>query len=231
MDYFSDQTCFVCQYPYDNINEEPLGPFCLKGIEIHKNQPVETTIVRAINQLSFAFVDKLISAISCQLNDTNAKNTIFYNVPIIITNADLYLINEKAKTTDIKKASTINDIASKHNFLIYCNQIGEELKNYNYERLNDFFDEYGINKVVERFNTFTKDYNHFINVISTYYCPRAMLIMHHDENYNNYDKLFKYLRFLLIPSKQRDDRIEIVIKESKKRFKELEDKIKKRKKS
>jgi hypothetical protein len=229
IDPFSENSFLFDNVPFDNVIKNPLGPFCLKGVEIFKNQSIETNITKAIKQLSYAFVDKLISSFDSQLNTEMFNNSIFLQIPIIITNADLHLINKNLTTKDIEIASSIEDISTKHDFLLFHNKTGEHLRDYNLNKLADFFSTQEKKKIEERFNTFTKDISHFVDVIASNYSPETILIMNHDESHDNYKKLFDYVNFLTVKSTQRDERIIQVQEDMKQRHTEFEKRLKKNK--
>jgi hypothetical protein len=228
IDYFTTNKFIFDKSPYYNV-KNPLGPFCLKGVEIFQNQFIETNIFKAINQLSYAFVEKVIDAFMNQLSDFESfSNTIYFNIPIIITNAELRLINKNLTTCDIENCQNIDEISQRHDFLFFNNKTGQILEQYNKEALNAFFS--GIDKEVLKNNnsSFTSDISHFINVISEYYCPSVILIMHHDKEHENYNKLFDYINFLMQPSEELKNRMKEVVNERNDRLNEINQKYKKK---
>lgn len=200
MDYFSENKFIYGHYPYYKV-QEPLGPFCLKGVEVYKNQFLEVNIHKAINQLSYAFAEKLVSSIQSQIETELFFKTIFFSIPIIITNAELYLINEKVTTKEIENSPNIDKISNKYDFLFFHNKTTEGLLQYNQGKLASYINTVEKATLENRNKSFTKDISHFINVLSEHYCPSIILIMHHDEKHNNYKKLFDYINFIVNPSK------------------------------
>ena len=231
VDHFTKNTFLFSRIPFDNVFEEALGPFCLKGVEILRNQPIEVNISRAISQLSYAFIDKVISAFSSQLDkDVDIFNdSIFLQIPMIITNADLHLINQNITTKEIENANSIEEISTQHDFVIFHNKIGEHLRDFNIKKLAEFFTGKEQELVEERINTFTKNLNHLVNVIASNYSPECILIMKHDEKHENYKKLFKYINFLTKKSSELEKRMDEVQEEMKRKHEEFLEKIKKRK--
>lgn len=211
MDHFTDNKFLFDRVPYCNVTNH-LGPFCLKGIEIFQNHCIETNIFKAINQLSYAFIEKIISGMRSQLEDGHFENTSFMHIPIIITNAELHLINHRLTTKDIKQAKTIDKVSKKHDFLFFRNKIGENLRIHNAKKLIDFFNSNNVEKFSAKQKTFTNDVEHFIDVVSSNYSPQVILIMHHDELHKNYETLFNYINFLSTPSKELNDKIDSVQK-------------------
>ena len=231
IDHFTKNKFLFNRMPFYNVIEEALGPFCLKGVEILKNQPVEINISRAISQLSYAFIDKVISAFDGQLDKEvdMFNNSIFLQIPMIITNADLHLINKDITTKEIEKANSIEEISTQHDFLIFHNKIGKHLRDFNLSKLAGFFSGKEKKLVNDRMNTFTKDLNHFVNVVASNYSPECILIMKHDEKHENYKKLFDYINFITKKSPELEKRMDKVQEEMKKKHEEFEDQIKKRK--
>ena len=81
-------------------------------------------------------------------------------------------------------------------------EIGPHLRNYNIKKLIDFFSGQNVEVIEKYLSTFTKDINHFINVIASSYSPILIIIMQHTDDYRNYRKLFEYINSLLSPSEE-----------------------------
>lgn len=224
IDYFSEKKFLFDSPPYYSI-QEPLGPFCLKGIEIYQNQFLELNIFKAINQLSFAFVEQVISSIQNQIEIEHFYKTTFFNIPIIVTNAELYIINKNVTTEQIEKAENIDTISKKEDFLLFHNKIGESLKKYNFNAISSYFAITDEELVKSRNQSFTDDINHFTSVISKNYCPEIILIMHHDKEHNNYKKLFDYINFIIKPSDERELAMKRVKLEWDEKMKKFEKKL------
>lgn len=228
LDHFTDNKFLFNKAPYYKVNE-PLGPFCLKGTEIFQNQYVETNIFKAINQLSYAFIEKIISGMRSQFDDEIFDNCTFFHIPIIITNAGLHVINDKLTTKDIQNANSIEQISTKQDFLFFHNKIGENLRIHNFKKIYQFFDKEYTEKFNSRQKSFTDDLEHFIEVISSNYSPQIILIMHHDDAHENYKKLFDYINFLAVHSEKLTERIETVKKEFDEKMKNMGKRIRKKK--
>ena len=196
VDYFTDNKFLFNNYPYYNV-QKPLGEFCLKGVEIFNDKFLELNIHKAIQQLSYAFIEKVIESMDLQLTieHSTSANTISFNIPVIITNAELRLINKNLTIDDINNSTDINSISQEYDFLFFDNHIGENLRQHNLRLLDNYFSE----EKAELFNlknkSFATNLPHFINVLAQHYCPEAILIMHHDTEHNNYKKLFNYINY------------------------------------
>ena len=131
VDYFTNNKFIFKSYPYYNI-QKPLGEFCLKGVEILNTQFLELTIHKAIQQLSYAFIEKVIESMDSQLTaeHSDMADAISFNIPIIITNAELRLINKNLTISDINNSNDINGISQKYDFLFLDNHIGENIRNH-----------------------------------------------------------------------------------------------------
>lgn len=224
IDYFSDKKFIFQSYPYDSI-QSPLGPFCLKGVEIFDKDYTDLNIIKAINQLSFAFVDEVINSIQNQIEFEQCNRTTFHNIPIIITNAELHLINENVTTEEIRNAVDIGSFSTKHDFLLFHNKIGESLRRHNLRKLSRYFASVGNEVIKNKNNSFKDDIEHLINLISEKYCPEVILIMHHDKEHKNYLKLFEYINFLVKPSVERKDAVMKVKREVEAQMKEFEERL------
>ena len=227
VDFFTENKFHFTHTPYETI-QKPLGPSCLKGVEIFQNQYLELNIFKAINQLSYAFVEQLIQAMSSQLENKMFFDTVFFNVPVIITNADLYLINQKLTTANVEKATAIEEVSEKHDFLLFHNKIGESLRLHNLSALAQFFGSLENNLFETRNKSFSKTLDHFIDVLSKNYCPEVILIMHHDQAHKNYERLFDYINFMVKPSEQLSAAVKKVTEDFKSKMERMDELIKKK---
>lgn len=192
-DYFVNERF---QYSRDSIKDKnPIGPLCLKGIEVLDNDYNETTIRRAISQVSYAFIKKFIEGINEQLFTETFFDTAFIKVPVIITNANLHRIKEKVTVEDIKKAENIEDISEKYDFIVYRNKVSSDLKNYNRDKLDNYFSSIDKDYAIKHLQYRHKDLEDFIDYISN--MPELILVMHHSVNIDNYGKLFQYINELI----------------------------------
>jgi len=94
---------------YDN---HPLAfaPLCSKGIELTSDGPNPKTITQAVTQLSYAMADRIVNGMHHQIDVVLGEHfggTDFYNIPIVITTATLYRLNEESGVQSIKDASNM----------------------------------------------------------------------------------------------------------------------------
>jgi len=223
LDYFSDHSFPFNKFPVSDAFEN-LGPFCLKGVELFENQYLEQNIRKSIHQLSYSFVNRSIECFENQLTVDTFKNSIFLNVPIVVTNADLHLINENATIEQIESANSIEDVSTKQNFLFFFNKIGMQLKEYNKLKLKKYFQSIDSKLILE---SKTNDIDLFIEYFSSNFCPQVILFMQHTKDAKNYSTLFNYINQVLEPDKDTQKKIDIVCKSFEERCKDFGKKVKK----
>jgi len=206
------------------------APLCSKGIEITTNGQNPKTITQATSQLAYAMAEKITLEMYHQVDgilSSHFENTIFYNIPIIITTAELYRIKESSSIEVIKSSDSIEKIATKETSLIVKNNKSVHLKNYNYSIFQDFIKEFGRAKLEKHLNSFNTDLDFVMSVISEHYCPSCFVIIHHSQENIAFEELFNYINRVLKPDKEVID----AMKEKKGKAQEMIKKlgIKKRK--
>lgn len=210
---------------FSQLDFEPLGTLCGKGIEITSGGPNPKTIEQAIKQLSYAMADKVINAMEHQIDRLLGNSEfIFYNIPIIVTTANLFQLKDNIKISELKKAKNIEDVAVKTDCLILNGNIGTDLENYNLSKFVDFINQRGKAFLEQNLNSFNKDISFVFSVIAKHYCPQAIVIIHHSDANSGFDKLFDYLNEVITPTKKTFERI----KEKEKRLEELRKEMKAR---
>lgn len=197
-----------------------LAPICIKGVEIYgKDQANEKTIVQAAYQLSGSFTEKIIDAFYHEINLLLVKDTIFYQIPIIVTNANLYLLKTDITTEDIKKSDNIESIAQKHNILLYTPHIDLIQKNKNFQNLYSFLLNIPQKTIKDKFKTFTNDIHHFSEVQSE--PPRLIAIVHWDKEGKNLQELIDYVKKYVWPTQEIKDMLLTKAREREERIKKL----------
>ncbi len=230
VDHFIDNKFPFTESPYDKV-QDALGPFCLKGVELLGNKCNDLTIYKAINQLSYAFVHHYMNSIENQMSDGQFGGGRYFQIPVIITNAELYLINEGVTTKDIAQSKSIEEISHRENFLIFHNKIGQQLRAHNYDKVYAFFNNLPMTDRFKAKNkSFTEDISQFINIVASVLCPQAILVMHHDEAHQNYKKLFDYITFFMVQSPELKKRVKEEMEKLQETLKQMESKPRKNKK-
>lgn len=208
-------------HPNDNFNKEKhqiltnfpyqFAPLCSKGIEITSNGQNPKSITQAISQLSYAMAERITDGIYHQVDDVLGKSfngTIFYHIPIIITTAELYRINENSSIDLIKKSDSIKDITTKENCLIVKNNAGVDLENYNLSVFQRFISEYGKEKLQKKLNSFNEDLNFVISVIAKHYSPSCFVVINYSKDNDTLNDFFAYIDRVIKPDKEIFEMIE-----------------------
>jgi hypothetical protein len=201
------------------------APLCSKGIEMTSDGQNPKTITQAIMQLSYAMADKIVDGMHHQLDVVLGESfggTNFYNIPIIITTAELYRINDDADIETIKKAENIEDISEKAPFLIVKNKIGIDLESYNNHIFQAFINEYGKEKLEKHLFSFNKDVDFVMSVIAKNHCPSCIAVIHYSKEENGLEQFFDYIDRVFSP----DQEILDLIKKKKEDFKVFFEKFK-----
>ena len=202
VDAFSEKKDLLC-----HTSDFPsLAPICTKGVEIYsKDQANEKTIVQAAYQLSCSFTEKIIDDFYHEINLLLGKDTIFYQIPIIVTNANLYLLKTDITTEEIKQSDNIESIAQNHSILLYTPHIDLIQKNNNFQNLYSFLLNLPQKTIKDKFNTFTNDIHHFSEVQSE--LPRLIAIVHWDKEGKNLQELIDYVKNYVCPTQEIKDMI------------------------
>ncbi len=91
----------------------------MKGIELTTSGQNPKTITQAVNQLSYAMVEMINDSMLHQYEKLlSTSDFIFYNVPIIVTTANLYRLRENITIDKIKSSDEISELATKEDYLV-----------------------------------------------------------------------------------------------------------------
>lgn len=221
-DHFTQKNKFL------RLDYEPLAPLCGKGIEINSNGQNPKTITQAINQLSYAMAEKVVSGMEHQIEKLlTTSEIIFYNIPIIVTTANLYRLKDDVTIKEIKNSNDINSISTKEDCLILKTPTGKHLENYNLQEFLQFIGKYGQEELNKKLKSFNEDIGFVCSVIAKNYCPSTIAIIQFTETNNGFKKLFEFLDEIVKPTEktinrqiERQKRME----EMSKKFEELKKK-------
>jgi hypothetical protein len=220
-DHFTKATKFPYRYP-----ELPVfAKACQKGIEITSEGQNPKTITQAATQISYAMAEIIVDDMVHQIEEyLTTSEVIFYNIPIIITTANLYRINENVTIEDIKANDDILKIATKEDCIVLETKIGKDLEKHNRKVFQNFLSKYDRSKLNHKLKSFNTDIDFVCSVISESYCPQAILVIRHTSDNKALIRLFDLLNDIIKPSKKTKDYLTAErkrIKESMKRFKKL----------
>jgi len=217
------------KFPYKHPELEPIAKPCIKGIELTSQGQNPKTITQAVNQLSYAMAEIIVDDMVHQIDELLATSEIiFYNIPIIVTTANLYRIKENTTIEKIKATDDLFEIATKEDILVLQTKAGKDLQRHSQRIFNEFINERGNNFLNTKLNSFNEDFQFVSQVISSSYCPQSILIVQHTSNNSAFEKLFALLDDIVSPSEKTKN----YLSSEKKRLKELFaefDNLKKRK--
>ena len=129
-----------------------------------------------------------------QLEVETFKGAPFFEIPIIITTADLYILNKNLKISDIKDAKRVDEVGNKTPFLVYYQKNSKDLTAYNHQRLSAFTRRWP--EIPSQWNWHSNNFNWFLEWLAGN-SPRAILIMQHVEDQSTYLALFDYINKLI----------------------------------
>jgi len=172
---------------------------CGKGVELTTNGTNEKTIRRGVRQLVYALPEQITSAIEHQMYDLLAGEFIFLHVPVLVTTAQLYRIEEGISIKDIRESKNIRDIASKEDVLVLKRRPTIDMERFSRSEFANFRDRVGDKGIRGNLSTFTEDVDHFFDVFARHYCPSAVAIVHHNVDSSGLPQLMDYIDTLVEP--------------------------------
>jgi hypothetical protein len=194
-DYFSD-----IQFRFSRRNMGSVGTLCSKGIEILPSGCNEQSISHAVNQLAYAFAERVVDGVMHNVESLLGVDHVFFNIPIIVTTANLYRMKENFDIDSIKNATEIDEVADIQDCIVL--KVPESLyrEKYNLKIFNDFIAQYDrelLNKKLSRGN---KDIDFTFSGIAKNHCPETVLVVHHSQGGRELGNVLDYLTKLLDPS-------------------------------
>jgi hypothetical protein len=191
------------------------GPLCSKGVELTSDGANPKTITQAIAQLAYAMADKVTNAILHQTDEvlsTHFKSTTFYNIPIIMTTAQLYRLREKVDIKTIKASELLEDIATNEPFLVLKAKSGSDLLKYNQEIFRNFIMERGPEELTTKLKSFSDNPWFILDHIAKNNCPNSIVVIQHTTDNRGLVKFFEFINRVIKPDqeifdliKQKDD--------------------------
>jgi hypothetical protein len=209
-------------FPFKNRPFPRLGELCGKGVELTPNGTNEKTIRRGVSQLVYALPEKISSSFEHQIYDLLVTEHIHLHVPILVTTAQLYRINEEISIQDIRQSDDLSDIARKSNLLVLKKRPTVGLERYSRSEFNAFRKRVGDERIREELSTFTKDTDHFFGVLTEYKCPRAVAVVHHNVDSTGLPQLVDYIEKLIQPTEGLKDKLQQYEAKMEKAAEELE---------
>lgn len=209
------------KFGYGQRFPRTLAPLCSKGVELLADGANEKTITQATYQLAYALAPQLASSIENQANRWLAADMAFFNIPIVVTTAELFRLNEETTIQKIREARDIEDVAAKSDCFVLKYFPGAELQRYNRKVLQAHLDRSDSRKIKSAFKSYTKDLSHWYSNLAGHQCPRAMVIISVANSNSGLDRLFDYLDELVKPSQALKDEIAAQEKELQEMLKQI----------
>lgn len=135
---------------------EEIFSFSPKGVEINFNngEVFDKDIRHGILQLKYALPyliqDAILGNIYGHINDAKPR----FIVPILVTNADLYLLNKEFSIESLKKCNAIEEIASKVPYLLFYSNIGPDFTEHHKQVFESFYDKIRKNQSLLNFENY-----------------------------------------------------------------------------
>jgi hypothetical protein len=196
-DYFTESNKFhfeLFEMPY-------LAPICAKGIEITSDGQNPKSITQAINQLSYAMAQNMVEGFKVHLESNDGmENVIFFQIPIIVTTANLYRLKRDISISEIKNCSKIEDIAQRIDSLILTQNIGKDLETYNKSVFSEIIKRFDKQFLNRKLTKYKDGIEQLIEVLSKYYCPQSILVINHSPESKGFHNLINLLDEIAIPT-------------------------------
>lgn len=184
------------EFPYS------IGKLCSKGIEITTDSHNPKSIDQAISQLAFGVAEKIVNQYDHHINDVlkmSFSETFFSTIPIIVTTAKLFRINEDSDTKKIMRSSDINEISTEEPCIVLYLKNNIELTNHNREVFIKYFSDKTSEKIQPIIDSGTMA--RFLNNQSEN-TPRCILVVTQNNSTNGLNNLFAYLERVINPDKE-----------------------------
>ncbi len=198
LDIFNDSL----KFPYRHPQLPPVAKACSKGIEITSDGQNPKTITQAINQLSYAMANRIVSNMGSQYEVLLACETIFYHVPIIVTTANIYRLKEWTTIDHIKNSNCLDEIATQEDILVMKTNSGKDLLRHSRKLLNSLTEDYDTEELQKKLNSYNDDLGFVLNNIAENRCPECIIVLQHTTDNSGFNKLFTLFNDIMSPSKE-----------------------------
>lgn len=188
-------------------NFERKVEFGLKGVElnIYTGEVFDKDIKHGINQLKYALPYLIKDSIEGNIYGGFSDIVPDFIIPILVTNADIYILNKDFKINNLKSIHTIDQIAKKTPYLISYSGIGPDFTEHHKQVFKDFNSKISKNENLIKLEQIQSTYLH--PKYNFYNSPIRLC----DELENAYKStLLKYYTHFIICS---FDNLEILIKD------------------
>ncbi|MEP1305737.1 MAG: hypothetical protein ABJK11_13415 [Balneola sp.] len=104
--------------------------YCTKGVELHSTGSNPQAIKRAINQLSYSIAHLAARNIKSLSYSQSSLDPISIISPILVTTADLFVLNREVSLESIKHSNDLEEVTEKVPYLIMENLGSQDLNRY-----------------------------------------------------------------------------------------------------
>lgn len=163
-------------------------PLASKGIELLPKNDNPKSLQQAYNQLGYAFAEEIIDQIDSLINDTMPSVISFFNIPIIITTADLYLLNSNISIENINQSGELEEISTKQDILIVSYTNKKQLTEHNQKIFFNFYKN--------KCDNLPKSIQHSIKktLDESLSFPQTFVIIKYSEDKKGFEILFEELK-------------------------------------
>ena len=201
------------KYPdfFKTLNFKETARLCSKGIEIHSNGQNPKTITQAVSQLSFALIEKVITAFNKQIEQKEEhEHFIYHHIPIIVTTANLYRLRDDISISDIRNATDLTQLADKEKMLLMEPPLSVCRQDYAKKKLEEFeknFSKEELNRMLNaQLKTNGRDYESNKNHLIKY--PEGVLVIQHSSDHNSFRSLLDTLEQINRPKNETIERLD-----------------------
>jgi hypothetical protein len=190
------------RFPFVSNFPRYIAPACSKGVELAGDERNQKSINQALSQLAYAMAPKIADAIEHQVERLLVHDFIFFNIPMVITTAQVLRINDGVTIKEIREAESLGKVASEIDIIVLHYTPGIDLKRYNWNILKALRERLGEAKLTNSIKTFTDSIDHLFSVISDHYSPEAFIVISISNGWQSFDQFFRYIDELLNPSEE-----------------------------
>lgn len=160
-----------CMYDLDQGASESFDAeldYCYKGVEIKidKGDVFDTEIKHGIAQLQYALPRLLADEIRFNSGMTEEYAMPFFICPILLTNAELFVVNPEVKMKDVERAGNLEDIAQSVPYLVFYKDYGPDFEAHCRNEFANFKKSSVFKKIIELEKAFN---------LSGFYSPTAIV--------------------------------------------------------
>lgn len=215
MNSFLNTNDFFYKHEYPDffkvLNFKETAKLCSKGIEINSSGQNPKTITQAVSQLSFALIEKAVSAFKKQI-EQNEENGhfIYHHIPVIVTTANLYRMKNNISISDIRNSTDLTQVADQEKMLLMEPPLSVARRDYAKNKLGEFEKNFSKDELNELLNpqlkTNGRDYEFHRSHLLNY--PEGVLVIQHSSDQNSFERLLETLEEINKPKNETIERLD-----------------------